>query len=54
MAPVAVDDIKTIDPMVILRTQGGPSRNLIIQGAYYYTVQQRTILPIQEMKADEM
>ena len=54
MAPVAVDVIKTIDPMVILREQGDPSRNLLIRGAAYDTVQQRTILPIQEMKADEM
>ena len=54
MAPVAVDVIKTIDPMVILRARGGPSRNLLIRGAAYDTIQQRTILPIQEIKADEM
>ena len=54
MAPVAVDVIKTIDPMVILRARGYPSRNLLIRGAAYDTVHQRTILPIQEIKADEM
>ena len=54
MAPVAVDVIKNIDPMVILRSQGIPSRNLFIRGAAYDTVHQRTILPIQEIKADEM
>ena len=54
MAPVAVDVIKTIDPMVIIRSRGNPSRNLLIQGAAYDTVQQRKILPIQEIKAYEM
>ena len=54
MEPVAVDLIKTIDPMVILRARGDPSKNLLIRGAAYDTVQQRTILPIQEIKADEM
>ena len=39
MSPVAVDVIRTIDPMVILRAQGYPSRNLLIQGAAYDTVQ---------------
>ena len=47
MAPVAVDIIKTIDPMVILISQGGKSRDLLIRGAAYYIVHQRTILPIQ-------
>ena len=50
----SVDVIKTIDPMVILRARGNPSRNLLIRGADYDTVQQRTIIPIQEIKADEM
>ena len=54
MAPVAVDVINTIDPMVILRAGGNQSRNLLIRGAAYDIVHQRTILPIQEMKADEM
>ena len=54
MAPVAVDAIKKTDPMVILREQGRPSRNLLIRATAYGTVQQRTILPIQEMKAAEM
>ena len=40
--------------MVILRAQGRPPRNLIIWAAAYDTVQQRTIIPIQEMKAAEM
>ena len=30
MEPVAVDVIKTIDPMVTLRARGNPSRNLLI------------------------
>ena len=54
MAPVVVDVIRMTDPMVILRAQGRPSRNLLIRGASYNTVQQRTVLPIQEIKADEM
>ena len=54
MAPVAVDAIRTTDPMVILRAKEGSSRNLIIRDAAYDTVQQRTIIPIQEMKAAEM
>ena len=53
MAPVAVDAIRTTDPMVILRAQGIPSSNLLIRAAAYNTVQYRTILPIQEMKAAE-
>ena len=47
MTPVAVDAIKTIDPMVILRARGKPSSNLLIRGAAYDTVHQRTILPIK-------
>ena len=54
MAYLAVDAIRTTDPMVILRAHGRPSRNLLIRAAAYDTVQQRTILPIQEMKAAEM
>ena len=54
MSPVEVDVIRTTDPMFILRARGRPSRNLIIRGAAYNTVQQRTILPIQEIKADGM
>ena len=54
MEPVAVDANKTIEPMVILRARGDKSRNLLIRGAAYDIVHQRTILPIQEMKADEM
>ena len=54
MAPVAVDVIRTTDPMVILIAQGRPSRNLLIRGASYDTVHQMTIFPIQEIKADEM
>ena len=54
MAPVAVNVIKTIDPMVILRAQGNPPRNLLIRGAVNDTVQQRTVLPIQEIKADQI
>ena len=40
--------------MVILRARGNESRNLLIRGAAYDIVHQRTILPIQEIKADEM
>ena len=54
MAPVAVDIIRTTDPMVILRAQGRPLRNLLIWAAAYDTVQKRTILPIQEVKTAEM
>ena len=40
--------------MVILRAKGRSSRNLLIRAAAYDTVQQRKILPIQEMMAAEM
>ena len=40
--------------MVILIEKGGSSRNLLILVAAYDDVQQRKILPIQEIKADEM
>ena len=54
MAPGEVKAIRTTDPMVILREKGRSSRNLLIRAAAYDTVQQRTILPIQEMKAEKM
>ena len=54
MAPVAVDDIRKTDPMVVLRAKGTSSRNLIIRAVSYGTVQQRKIIPIQEMKAADM
>ena len=54
MAPGEVEAIRTTDPMVILRAKGISSRNLLIRAADYDTVQQRTILPIQEMNAAEM
>ena len=54
MAPVVIDVIRTTDPMVVLRARQNESRNLLIRGAAYDIVHQRTILPIQEMKADEM
>ena len=54
MAPVVIYVIRTTDPMVILRARGNQSRNLLIRGAAYDIVHQRTILPIQEMKADDM
>ena len=54
MAPVSVDVIRTTDPMVFLRAQGRPSRKLLIRVSVYDTVQQRTILPIQQMKAADM
>ena len=40
--------------MVILRARRNESRNLLIRGAAYDIVHQRTIIPIQEMKADYM
>ena len=54
MAPVAVADIRTTDPMVILREKGRSSSNLLILAAAYDTFQQRKIYPIEEMKASEM
>ena len=53
MAPVAIKGNRTTEPMVILREKGIPSRNLLIRAADYDNVQQRKILPIQEMKAAE-
>ena len=40
--------------MVILRAKGRSPRNLLIRAAAYDTVQQRTILPIQEIKEAEI
>ena len=40
--------------MVVIIAKGGSSRNLLIRVAAYDTVQQRTIIPIQEIKAAEM
>ena len=40
--------------MFILRAKGRSSRNILIRAAAYDTVQQRTSLPIQEMKAFEV
>ena len=54
MAPGEFKDIRTTDPMVILRAKGVSSRNLLIRVAAYDTVQQRTTLSIQEIKAAEM
>ena len=54
MAPVSFESIRMTDPIVILRAKGISPRNLLIRAAAYDTAQQRTILPIQEMKAAEM
>ena len=54
MAPVSVDAIRTTDPMIILRKNGRSSSNFLIRAASYNTVQQRKIIPIQEIKAAEM
>ena len=49
-----IGSVVLMDPMVILRAKGVSSRNLLIRAAAYDTVQQRTILPIKEMKAADM
>ena len=54
MSPVAVDDIRTTEPIVILIAHGRSSRNLRIRAAAYDTAQQSKILPIQEIKAADM
>ena len=54
MAPGEVKAFRTTDPMVILRANGRSLRTPLILAASYDTVQQSSILPIQEMKADEM
>ena len=54
IAPVEVEYIRKTDPMVIPRAKGRSSRNLLIRSAAYDTVQQWKIIPIQEIKADEM
>ena len=46
--------IRMNDPMIINRENGGSSRNLLIRVRAYDTVQQRTIIPIQEIKGAEM
>ena len=50
MEPGEVESIITTESMVILRAKGRSSRNLLIRAAAYDTVQQRTVLPIQETK----
>ena len=40
--------------MVILRSKGRSSRNLLIRSAAYDNVQQRKVLPIKEMKSADM
>ena len=54
MAPGEVEATRMTDPMSTLRAKGGSSRNLLIRSEAHNTVQQRTIFPIQEMKAAEM
>ena len=54
MIPVEFSTIITADPMIIQIAKGRLSRNLLIRAAVYDTVQQRTILPIKEMKVDEV
>ena len=54
MAPGEAKAIRTTDPMVILRAKGGSPSNLLIREAAYDNVQQRTIIPIKEMKAAKM
>ena len=53
MAPGEVETIRTTDQMVILREKRRLSWKLLIRAAVYDTVQQRTIIPIQETKAAE-
>ena len=53
MVPVAVADIRTTEPMVILREKGRSSSNLLILAAAYDTFQQRKITPNQEKKTAE-
>ena len=54
MEPGEVKAIMPTEPMVTLREKGEPPRNLLIRVAAYDTFQQRTVIPIQEMKAVEM
>ena len=54
MAPGEFEAIRATDLMVTLRAKGISSRKLLIRAADYDTVQQRTTLPIQEIKAAEM
>ena len=54
MARGEVKAIRKTDPMVILGEKGRSSRNLLIRSEPYDTVQQRTILPIQSIKAYDM
>ena len=46
MAPREVEVIRRTDPMVILRSKWGSSRNLLIQFVSYDTFQQREIIPL--------
>ena len=54
MEPVEVKSIGTTYTMVVLRSEGLLSRTLLIIVAASDTVQQRKILLIQQIKANEM
>ena len=54
MSPEKFEAIRMTDTMVIFRAKVISSRKLYIQAAAYDTVQQRTIIHIQEIKAADM
>ena len=54
MEPREDTAIRRTNPMFILIAKRRSSRNLLIRDVSYGTVQQRRIIPIQEMKAADM
>ena len=55
IAPREMEEIRTTDPMVILRENGrvNSSRNLLLTAATYNTIRTGTVLLIQEIKTVE-
>ena len=57
LAPIKLLTTRTNNLMVIIPAKGSnqqPYRNILLREAAYETVQKRTVLPIQEMKIENM
>ena len=52
IAPIYMEEVRTTDPMVILREKGRcrESRNFIIRASTYETVRTQTVLPLHQIK----
>ena len=57
VSPIQLQVTRTNEPMVIIRAKGStqqPSRNILLRAAAYDTVRNRTVLPLQDMKRENM